>query len=287
MGTLGGPDQPARRRPYGRGGRVRFGLGCRSHRVPVEIREQLPLSVGQGTPFAAEDGFLEALTTLAVVAGATERIGLGTSVLVLPMREPLLTAKTIATLDVLSEGRTAIAIGAGWWREEFAALGQPFEARGKRLDEQLALLRQSWTTGAVRGDGYYRFEEVACRPLPVQVGGPRLWIGGNGPAAWQRAARFGDGWHAVGNDIDMLVRGRQEIDRLAVQYGRPPGTVALSTSTGFGRSPARTTERLRALQEAGVDQAVLNISSPDAGAGAICTAIEEFASKVRPALQPG
>ncbi|NKQ56110.1 TIGR03619 family F420-dependent LLM class oxidoreductase [Amycolatopsis sp. K13G38] len=239
-----------------------------------------------GLPFTAEDGFLEALTTLAVVAGATERIGLGTSVLVLPMREPLLAAKTIASLDVLSEGRVSIAVGAGWWREEFAAVGAPFAGRGERFDEQLRLLRRLWTTGAGSGEREYRFDEVTCRPLPVQSGGPRLWIGGTGPVSLRRAARLGDGWHAVGRDIDALVRGRQEVERLAREYGRDPNTLAMSTSTGLGRSPAHTHERLLALRQAGLDQVVVNAGGPDASASTICREIEVFASKVSPALAP-
>ena len=99
---------------------------------PVESKSRYPYRP-DGVPFDLADGFLEALTELAVVAGATSRIGLGTSVLVMPMRDPLTTAKVATTIDVLSVGRLQLALGAGWWREEFDALGQACEGRGGRM----------------------------------------------------------------------------------------------------------------------------------------------------------
>jgi probable F420-dependent oxidoreductase len=220
-----------------------------------------------------------------VVAGATERVALGTSVLVLPMREPLLTAKTLATLDVLSAGRLTIAVGSGWWREEFEALGQQFQGRGARFDDQLDILRAAWTTGTVTGRGSYDFAEVTCRPRPVQPGGPKIWIGGLGPTALQRTVRIGDGWHAVGSDIDSLRTARARLDRQAAAAGRDPRTIEISTSTGFGRSPEQALDRLLRLRAAGVDQVVLNIGGPNATAADICRGLDEFAAKVRPALE--
>jgi alkanesulfonate monooxygenase SsuD/methylene tetrahydromethanopterin reductase-like flavin-dependent oxidoreductase (luciferase family) len=107
---------------------------------------------------------------LAVVAGATERVRLGTSVLELPMRDPLYRAKIVATIDVLSQGRTILALGAGWWEGEFRALGEQFEGRGRRLDEQIEILRAAWSqeTFSYRGE-FYDFDELPvrrcrCRP---------------------------------------------------------------------------------------------------------------------------
>lgn len=233
-----------------------------------------------GLPFGPEEGFLEALTTLAVIAGATGRVRLGTSVLVLPMREPLLVAKTVATLDVLSGGRVVLAVGAGWWAEEFAAVGAPFAGRGRRMDEQLRILRSLWTDGvAAHGGQDYAFAEVACLPLPLQRGGPPVLVGGMGETSWRRAGALGDGWHAIGYDRATLVRGRDEVLRLAAAAGRDPATMRLSTSTGAGRTPERAIERLSALAAIGFTDAVLNVPGDSAG-----EAIEAIASLGRSVL---
>jgi probable F420-dependent oxidoreductase len=238
-----------------------------------------------GLPFAAADGFLEAFTTLSVVAGATERVGLGTSVLVLPMREPLLVAKTVATLDVLSEGRVILAVGAGWWEEEFAALGAEFDDRGSRLDEQLQILRAAWRDGCASYEGnHYAFSEVACYPLPMQEGGPRLLIGGSGRNVWRRTALHGDAWHAVGFDPQLLRQGLAEIKEFATAAGREPGEISLSVSAGLGRSASDTVERLCTLHALGAAQAVLNIGGPAQDVGSVCRAMETFAADVRPQL---
>jgi probable F420-dependent oxidoreductase len=240
---------------------------------------------GDGLPFTPEDGFLEAFTTLAVIAGATERIALGTSVLVLPMREPLLAAKTIATLDVLSAGRVILALGAGWWREEFDAVGAPFDGRGSRFDEQLRIMRAAWSDGWVSGtEDAFDFAEVAVLPRPVQADGPPLLIGGMGPAALRRAVRYGDGWHAVGGDVEAIRTGRLRIAELAEQNGRDPATIATSTSTGFSRTPERTRQRIADLAAAGVDQIILNVAKTDATPDDVRAAIDTFATDVRPTL---
>jgi len=250
---------------------------------PTRSASSYPYRKG-GVPFRAEDAFLEALTTLAVVAGATERVDLGTSVLVLPMREPLLVAKSIATLDVLSGGRTSIAIGAGWWEEEFAAVGAPFAGRGLRLDAQLEVLRSAWSTGTVaRAAEPFRTGEVACLPRPVRPGGPTLWSGGSGRAAFRRAVTLTDGWHGVGSRVAAIEAARDALAEAARVAGRS-GPVPLSTSAGLGRSTAETTERLSALRDAGVAQVVLNIGDKDTPVDEVCRTIEQLGHEVRPLL---
>ena len=237
-----------------------------------------------GAPFAAADGFLEAFTTLAAIAGATERIALGTSVLVLPMREPLQTAKTIATLDVLSQGRVILGVGAGWWEAEFAALGAPFERRGRRLDEQIAIMRALWRDGALAHRGeFYEFDELACEPRPLQPGGPPIWIGGMSPAGLRRAGRLGDGWHAIGSHDPGLLEQFAEVRRAARDAGRDEAEVGLSTSAGLPPEPERAVRRLARLQRAGVAQVVLNVSGNDADG--ICAAIERLGADVLPELR--
>ena len=235
-----------------------------------------------GTPFTAEDGFLEPLTTLALVAGATERIRLGTSVLVAPMRETLLLAKTLATLDALSNGRVTIAVGSGWWKEEFASVGASFENRHTHLEEQLEVFRTLWTSGISAYHGQtLSFGELACLPLPAQHGGPRLLVGGTSLAARRRAARFGDGWHAVGHNRAALRSGWTEVMSLASDSGRDPETLTLTTSCGAGSNTDATLDRLRTLADCGVYEVVLNLPpSVD-----LLRALDEIGSKVLPAFE--
>lgn len=247
---------------------------------PVSSESTYPYRDG-GTPFAAKDGFLDAMTTLGAIAGATERVLLGTSVLALPMREPLQIAKAIATLDVLSQGRVLIGIGAGWWEEEFRALGVPFAQRGRRLDEQIQVLRALWRDGALEHHGdFYDFDEVVCEPRPVQTGGPPILVGGMGTAGWTRAARLGDGWHALGSHDKTLLEGFAEVQRLAREAGRDPGGLQLSTSAGLPADPDHAVGRLTRLQGAGVDHVVLNVAGNTAAE--ICSAIELLAAEVLP-----
>ena len=226
---------------------------------PGESKSVYPYRT-KGVPFSPDDGFLEATTVLAVIAGCTSRIGLGTSVLVLPMREPLLTAKAFATLDVLSEGRVILAVGAGWWAEEFEALGQRYDSRGQRMEEQIAILKHAWTDGTFSFDGdFYQVKKLTCRPLPVRSGGPPVLVGGMGPAAIRRAATIGDGWHAVGSDLEALEKGKTKLEETAERIGRDPASITTSVSLGAGRSREESRGRLRALAELGVDQVVLNL----------------------------
>jgi probable F420-dependent oxidoreductase len=237
-----------------------------------------------GAPFAPYDGFLEAFTTLALIAGATERVALGTSVLVLPMREPLQAAKTIATLDVLSGGRMLLGIGVGWWGEEFRALGAQFTRRGRRMEEQIAVLRAVWRGGAVSHHGeFYDFDELVCEPRPLQAGGPPLLIGGLGPAGRRRAARLGDGWHALGSHGPTLADGMADVKRIARDAGRNEQELLLSTSAGLPSDQDRAVRRLLRLQEAGVDQVVLNV--PSNSFDETCAGIERLGTAILPELR--
>lgn len=139
--------------------------------------------------------FYEALTTLAWVGASTTRIAVGTAVIVLPYRNPLIVAKEVATLDVLSGGRVIFGVGTGWLAEEFAALGAPFKERGAATDEYLRLIRSLWTEERSRFSGrFFEFPEMLAAPRPVQRPGPPIWVGGTTTRALRRAAELGEGW---------------------------------------------------------------------------------------------
>jgi probable F420-dependent oxidoreductase len=254
--------------------------------LPAQAASRYPYSRDGSTAFKPEDGFLDALTTLAVIAGATERIRLGTSVLVLPMRQSLPLAKAVATLDVLSGGRVVLALGAGWLREEFEALGVPFAGRSERMAEMVQALRALWSEGRASREGrHVRFPEVVCEPRPLQTGGPPLWIGGTSEAALRRAAEYGDGWHAVGSRLELLTDGRRRLSELALAAGRRPEHLNFSTSAGLPSDPGRALERLRALQEIGLDDLVLNL--PAGSVDEMLSRLDGLAADLLPALPAG
>jgi probable F420-dependent oxidoreductase len=128
-------------------------------------------------------------------AGATERIRISSSIAILPLQHPIVTAKALATLDWLSSGRITAAFGVGWLEKEFAILGVPFHERGRMSDEYLAAIIALWTQGSPRFEGkYVSFADVAFEPKPVQKPHPPIWLGGDSDAALRRTARFASGW---------------------------------------------------------------------------------------------
>jgi probable F420-dependent oxidoreductase len=165
---------------------------------PVESQSTYPYTLDGKHPSVGDA--LETFTILGVVAGATERLRLVTSVLVLPYRNPVLTAKMVASLDVLSDGRVTLGIGTGWLQEEFAALDSPdFAARGAVTDEWITIFKQLWSQSPASFDGrFYRYSDIRCEPFPAQKPHPPIWVGGHSRPALRRTARHGDGWHPVG-----------------------------------------------------------------------------------------
>jgi probable F420-dependent oxidoreductase len=166
--------------------------------------------------------FYDALTTLAYLAGTTNRIRLGTTVLVLPYRHPLLVARVAATLDQLSRGRLVLGVGAGWAAREFATLGLDHARRGPVTDEHLRVLLEAWST-PVLPDG------TATGPAPAQRPRPPVWVGGGGDgrAGMRRAVRFGATWHPLHPSLaDVRDRHLPELRRLAEGAGTPVPAVA-------------------------------------------------------------
>ena len=170
---------------------------------------------------------MEALMTLSFVASATSRIGLGTEVLVLPQRQPVLVAKQVATLDTLSGGRVRLGVGVGWQESEYDALEEPFGNRGKRMDEAIRVLRAYWRDEQVDIDGdYYTSTAMAMEPKPPQGGSLPIWIGGTSEAALRRVGELGDGWLAMAiADPAVAARCRNKIAAYAEAAGRNPDTI--------------------------------------------------------------
>lgn len=242
------------------------------------VFDHVVLREDYGTPYPySEDGrlaipttanFLEPLTLLSFAAAVTERVELGTAVLVLPMRAPVLHAKIIASLDYLSTGRVILGAGVGWWKEEFAALSMPFDRRGRRMDEYLAVLRDLWTNdfGTFQGE-FYDTTGWACNPKPARH--VPIWLGGNNPAQLDRVGRFADGWLANPFMLGTLEADFDRARQAANDAGRDAAALQLAINrvTVIGSDTmSQAAETLAALKDRGVDHAiaVLDHREPDA-----------------------
>lgn len=252
--------------------------------IPYRIASRYPYNATGDFPLPPATDFLEPLTALALVAGGTGRIRLGTSVLVLPHRHPVLLAKMLATLDHLAPGRVILGAGVGWMREEIELLGVPYPRRGAWSDEAIRLLRKCWTEERVEHRGeFFAFEAVACRPRPA-AGTIPIWIGGHTDRALRRVAALGDGWHAAFPDAEGLAQGAARLRQECERAGRDPKTVTISARVGLParRSADETLAELARLRDQGVTHVILEPRMRDV---ADATAIyERFAAEVRPRL---
>jgi probable F420-dependent oxidoreductase len=199
--------------------------------IPWTIETPYPYSEGATFIVPPDRPFLESLTVLAFLAGCTENIKLGVSVLVLPYRHPLHWAKVAATIDVLSEGRFTLGIGVGWMKEEFDALNAPFAERGRVSDEQLHMLRSVLTEEHCTFESsHYQFHDIAFNPKGHNRSHVPVWVGGEGLAAQKRAARYGDAWfpYFVHVTPRELAARWQRVQRQAEDAGRDPSQIALN-----------------------------------------------------------
>jgi probable F420-dependent oxidoreductase len=225
-------DQPWSRYPYAADGRIA---------VPAAV------------------DWLDPMIGLSFAAAATSRIGVATGVLLLPEHNPVLLAKQAATLDALSGGRLTLGIGVGWSREEFAALGVPFERRGKRAAEYVAAMRELWGHDRASFHGeFVEFEQVRVYPKPVNNRQVPVIVGGNSEAALRRAAAWGDGWYGFNlAGVDAVRERVARLSELCRQTGRDISGLRLSVALENGQP-----SDLPALGRLGVSELVLVESPP-------------------------
>ena len=218
----------------------------------------------------------EPITTLAFLAATVQRIKLGIGVLVAPYRNPILCAKMLAMLDLLSDGRLIVGIGAGWLEEEFTMLDAPAYAdRGRVTDEYLQAFIELWTKPEPHFQGdYARIENIMFNPKPVQQPHPPIWVGGNGVSAMKRAAAYGQGWMPLHQTPAQMKLKIPQFRSIVEEHGRDSGQVRIAVGCGlrFSDSDGAPSERdsltgttsevidqLRRYREAGVDEVrVLN-----------------------------
>lgn len=235
----------------------------------VEYASVYPYDPSGRSPFAAEVTQPDPLIWLAWVASATQRIRLATGVMVLPQRNPVILAKTLASLDRLSGGRMMLGMGVGWVREEAEAVGTSFENRGARANEAIEVMRTLWRESEADFDGdFTKFRGVVSKPKPVQEGGVPIIVGGHSHAAARRAGRQGDGFYPLGVDLEGMATLRGVMEKAAKEAGRDP---AIEITMG-GTADAEQAVR---LQDAGVGRAVIFPTTGDLDA--LRTQLEPFA----------
>jgi probable F420-dependent oxidoreductase len=211
----------------------------------------LPDPQAPPSPMAPTDAILDPVVALTYAAALTSRVRLGTGIIILPQRNPLVLAKELASLDVLSGGRLIVGIGVGYLEPEFRALGAPFEQRGAVTDEYLAAMRAVWGEAkpAYRGR-FVDFANVQAHPQPVQRPHPPVVIGGRSAAAFRRAVSHGHGWYGFGLDLDATRRALGGLGEAAARYPRPaalgPLEVSITPGRGVGADVA-TCEQYAAL----------------------------------------
>ena len=267
--------------------------GCHSAWVsdhvcwPKEIASQYPYSEDGSFAPAPDMGWLDPIGTQQFVAGVTSQLKLGFTVLILPYRAPVVTAKQLATLDVLSNGRLILGVGVGWMAEEAKILGMPWDHRGKRADEQLELFQTLFNDSEPEYEGeFYQLPKVGFEPKPVQNPLP-IWVGGASEAAFRRAATYGTGFHAAFQPLDVVVEEFARVCAIAEELGRDPASLTLSlrvfldpagvmeAAKSIAGSVQKMQDRVGELQAAGVQHVLLDPVARGGVSGRL-DAISEF-----------
>ena len=271
--------------------------------LPRKVDSFYPYAADGVATFQPDEDYYEPLAALNFLAGCTQKIRLGTHVLILPYRNPVLTAKMLSTLDVLSGGRLILGAGVGWMEEEFQALGlDTYAQRGAVTDEYIQIFKELWTKDDPVFQGeHYQLSGMGFMPKPVQKPHPPIWIGGHTNPAIRRAAKYGDGWMPIGLrppailEPEELAEKIARLRRLTVRAVRPEDAVSLCFSTGvtFDDSPGATRRMmsgraeqiaadLRQYQDLGVRNFILGF--PGESVAALDEAMEQFSKQVMPLI---
>ncbi len=276
--------------------------------MPKSVVSRYPYSESGEFPSGAGAARLEQLATAAFIAAATSKLGIVTSVMVVPHRPAVLTAKMLATIDYLSKGRLTLGIGAGWCKEEFEVIGAaPFDDRGHVTDEWMMVCKELWSSDDPHFDGkYVKFSDVVFTPKPAQKSIP-IWVGGESGPALRRTAKYADAWYPIGTNpqfpMDTLTRlkgGVAKLRELTEKAGRNPASVGVAyrVSSNPEAQPKGTVngERklftgggadyagdIKALQDAGVTSFDFGLFGPtlDATLGNLRRFKDEVMAKVR------
>jgi len=236
--------------------------------MPASFASRYPFAADGRATWPSTTPYVDALIALALIVAVTEHATVGTAVLVLPLRHPIIVAKQLASIDASSGGRLRLGVGAGWLREEFEALGVPFDSRGSRLVEWIKLLRDCWTgtPAAYHGTHYSLPDGILCLPRPAHE--IPVLVGGHSKAALRRAGRLGDGWLAQqsldGIDTNEIEAAIDVVRSAAKEAGRDATRVevVLRLVDSAGRSDEVATQ-LPLIARAGVDEVIVDVAWSD------------------------
>ncbi|MDA0977727.1 MAG: LLM class F420-dependent oxidoreductase [Proteobacteria bacterium] len=223
--------------------------------IPDEIVSKYPYTADGKIPAEPDTPVPDPLIWLAFAAAAAPNLRLGTCILIVPQRNPLILAKELATLDQLSGGRVELGLGVGWLKEEFDALGVPWERRGARNDEYIEAMRELWKAPHASFEGeFVNFDKVTCSPRPVSGNIPVI-VGGDSKAAINRAVRLADGYFPGEGDINRLRDLLGRVRQAAEEAGRDPASLEINTM--FGAQMADPEKGIAEMREAGVDRIMI------------------------------
>ena len=273
--------------------------------LPTRSSAPYPYDHSGTFPGGSNQPYLEPIALAAWLLAITKRVRVGISVLVVPYRNPVVTAKQLATIDAMSGGRLVVGVGVGWWPEEFEALAAPpFAERGAVTDEYIRLMKTLWTQSEPRFEGkYYRVGDITMLPAPTQKPHPPIWVGGHTEPALRRTATLGDAWHPIGLRgpaglaPDELAEKLARIHTLARAAGRNPADIGVAfrapldlwpsggkapggAERPLAGPPAKVADDIRAYASAGVDTMIFDFVRPDPTF--MVTLMRRVAREVRP-----
>jgi len=249
--------------------------------IPTTITSRYPYNESGKFPVPPDTGLLEPIAMLGFLTGVTKRVRLGTWVLVLPHRNPIVTAKMFASLDVLSEGRIMLGAGIGWMEEEITLLGAPFKQRSALSDEYLRAMKELWTNPDPRFEGQFvRFGDIKCEPKPLQKPLP-VWIGGHSSRAMRRVIELGDGWVAVPKSFTVFQETYETLKTAATKVGRDVKSIPIMVGPAYVASVDHFVEEMKKYTTLGYDSFFAPVAFWAADLSGALSVMEEFARKVK------
>ena len=261
---------------------------------PNDIAERYPEQFGEGKTDPNSQNVMESLITLSFIAGKTQKLLLGTSVLVLPFRNPLLNTKMLSTLDVLSDGRLIIGVGTGWMREEFDSMGADYSNRGTITDEHIQLIAKSAGNPVPSYHGQFiNTAGMRIYPQNYQSRSVPIWVGGNSERSFVRTAKFGNAWHGIGLTPAQLKHSRDRINQICETFQRDSSEIGITLrstvkitnkpNTQGANRPYLTgnldqiADDLQQYERAGLDYLVISMSG--ASTNEVISSITKFSDR--------
>jgi len=250
---------------------------------PTQLQSAYPYSPDGKLPLEPTNPLLEPFTVLSYAAAVTKIIKLGTSVIIVPYRDPLVTAKIVSSLDVLSGGRFIFGVGVGWLEEEFRALRQNLRDRAAQTREALLVMKACWTQDSPEFHGkFFDFSGIKFAPKPRQKPYPPIWFGGNSPSALKRAVEHGDGWHAVWETPEEVNEKARTLRDLCTNAGKNFADFPLTINVN-NRVPY-TIENVKKYEAAGISMMFIPRSF-QADVNTMIENMENFAKEIKDPLE--